>query len=401
MLSQITINKNVKSPHGLHIAQSPHMSESKLKVLHVVSSLNRGGIECWLMNLLRLRRPDVHFDFVVTAPGIFDEETLSLGATVYRLPRRRYVFRYIKKFKRILRKRHYDAVHVHNQFMAGGVLKAAAECGVPIRIAHSHNTGWGDSTSLKIKLIKAWHGWFDLPNVDRYATHLLACSDEAGPAFFGRLWQKNGRGQVVYCGIPTGLFQQTPDLEKRKILCGRFNIPSDAIVVGTLGRLSYQKNHEFLLRVFAELAKRDSRYILFIGGEGELRKETERLVDELSLRDRVRMPGVCTNVPDLLCQLFDVFVLPSRYEGLPITSIESVASGLHMVCSDCITHELSNIVPERFTLLNLSSPLSEWCDAIEAGIGKRETPSEGVALLKQTPFIAENSLNNLTKMYRG
>ncbi len=370
-----------------------------LRILRIVSSLNRGGIECTLMRLLRLKRPDVQIDIAVSGKGVFDDEARSLGSIVRYLPKRRHVFRFRKKLKRVLSENHYDAVHCSIAFMAGGVLKVAAECGVPVRIVHSHNTGWGNTAFLQ--LVRAWYSWFDLPEIDRYATDLVAISDEAGQFMFGKLWNKK-RSRIVHNGISVSEFQVRSETSKRLELCKKYNIPDDAIVIGTVGRLTYQKNHEFLFKVFAELAKRDSRYILFIAGDGELRKETERWIDELGLRERVRLPGMCANVPDLLCQLFDVFAFSSRFEGFGNVFLEAIAGGLHCVSSNVVSKEFAaNGLSGAFTLLNLSSPLSDWCDAIEAGIGKRATPSEGVALLKQTPFIAENSLDNLIKVYQG
>ncbi|MDR2407781.1 MAG: glycosyltransferase, partial [Bacteroidales bacterium] len=242
--------------------------------------------------------------------------------------------------------------------------------------------------------------WIDLPQIDRYATTILACGQETGEFFFGKQWNRKKPENMVYYGIPLEPFDTVINTDIRKKLCEHFTIPNDAIIIGTFGRLSYQKNHEFLISVFAELAKRDKRYVLFIGGEGELRLNLEKQIQKLNLQNRVFLPGTVSNVPELLCQLFDVFVLPSRFEGFGIVLIESIAAGLNIVCSDIITLDLQKYLLNKMTLLNLQDSISRWCDAIEAGIQKRVSPKEGINQVQKTPFEINQSMAALLVYYR-
>ena len=378
-------------------------SPKKIKVLHVISNLNRGGIECWLMNLLRLKDPELDFHFLVFAEGLFDDEAGKLGATIHRLPfRRPCVFRHGKEIEKVLAENNFDVVHYHLTDFSGIAMKIAKRSGVPIRIDHSHNSERGGGHFWINGAKRFYRRFIDLPRVRRCVTSLLACSREAGRFSFGEsLWEAMMPSEMVYCGIPTGPFKQEFDKQKRRNLCKKYGIPDDAIVAGTLGRLTYQKNHGFLLKVFSELAKRDKRYTLFVGGEGNLRQDLENQVSALSLTGRVFFPGVCTDGPDLMCHLFDVFCLPSRFEGLPVVLMESTAAGLHAVCSDVITRDILNAAPECFTSLSLSVPFSTWCDAIESGIVKRRAPVEGVRQIEKTSFTVENSIRMLKEIYRG
>jgi glycosyltransferase involved in cell wall biosynthesis len=361
-----------------------------------------GGIEAWLMNLLRQKRTDVQFDFVVLAKGKLESEAITLGGGIHRIPvHNPAYFRIPQELRTIIAEGNYDVIHSHLYDFSGNIMRLAAEYNVPVRVAHSHTTAAKDRSLLSFtKLV--YHRLRTIPLLSKYATNLLACSNDAGNFAFGnRLWMEKRPKKMVYCGIPIEPYNVDFDPNKRLALCEQYGIPNDAIVIGNVGRMCYQKNQEFFIRVFVELAKRDKRYVLFIGGDGELRDSLVRQVEYLSLQDRVFMPGNCNNVPDLICHLFDAFCLPSRYEGFGIVLIEASAGGLHSVCSNILTNEIKSALPESFTELSLSSPLSDWCDAIEAGIQKKKTPREGCEQLRKTLFTIENSMENLLAIYRG
>ena len=373
-----------------------------IRVLHLIGRMDRGGIETWLMNLLRQKRPEWRFDFLVFHQGAYDREAEELGARFIRLPFKRPAFkRFQKNYRNILYENNYDVVHYHHREFSGSIMQIAYERGVPVRIDHSHNSGRTRGRSWVNLVKECYRRFVDEPKIDRYATHLLACSREAGRFSFGKLWTPEYSEKMVYCGIPIHEFEVDRNQSVRKIKCGEYHIPEDSIVIGSLGRLTYQKNYEFLIGVFSELAQRDNRYVLFIAGEGELRTDLEKQVEARGLQNRVFLPGSCSDVPELTTCLFDVFVLPSHYEGFGIVFLEAAASGLHSVCSDVITQDILDRIPECFTPLSLTAPVSSWCDAIEEGIRKRETPRAGVERIRKTPFTIENSVEALLQIYRS
>ena len=371
-----------------------------LRVLHLIGSLGYGGVDHWLMNLLRLRRHEILIDFVVTSPGTLDAEARSLGANVHRIrPADPFPWNN-NDLRGILLKHQYDAVHVHTAEYACYALKTGAECGISVRIAHAHSSGRPHPYSPKGVVRAAYHHTFNLSYCRKYATAILACSRDAGQFFFGRLWEKRRPEQMVYCGIPSAPYDVEFDRTKRLNLCRQYGLREDALVIGHFGRLSYPKNQFFLISVFAELARRNDRYILFVGGEGRLRKDLEEYVRKLNLDHRVVLPGSYQNGPELACQLFDVFFLPSIYEGLPIVLMEAVAGGLHGICSDVITREICDVVPECFSVLSLNDPIVRWADALEEGINRKRLPQEGAATLRKTPFTIEQSMDSLLRVYR-
>ena len=182
----------------------------------------------------------------------------------------------------------------------------------------------------------------------------------------------------------------------------RYQLPQDAIVIGHAGSMgpSPVKNHEHLVHVFAELAKRDPRYYLFMAGDGPFKSDIAKQVISLGLSGRVRMPGLVSDVPGHMCHLFDVHVLPSLFEGLPVVAIEAAAAGLYSVLSDAITDELSEHLPGRIERLSLKAPLSQWADRVAAAVELRESPVAGLVRVRASPFSVNKSAEALVAMYR-
>jgi glycosyltransferase involved in cell wall biosynthesis len=162
------------------------------------------------------------------------------------------------------------------------------------------------------------------------------------------------------------------------------------------------KNHDFMLRVFNHLARHlAGTPVLFIGGAGSLRSHLEQERDRYGLQDQVFMPGQCTNAPELLGNLFDCFVLPSKAEGLPVTMIEAVAAGLHVVCADAITKDVAKTFPDRITMLPLSAPLERWAEAIEDAIQRRIPPEQGLELVRHSPMTFKQFTEEIIEIYEG
>jgi glycosyltransferase involved in cell wall biosynthesis len=160
------------------------------------------------------------------------------------------------------------------------------------------------------------------------------------------------------------------------------------------------KNHEFLLKVFAELAKRDSRYYLFLAGDGPKRPILQREVATQNLQPRVFLPGIISDVPSLMVHGFDVHVLPSLYEGLPIVGLEAAASGLYTVCSDTITEDYTKRLSQRVKAVSLTQTVKYWADEVEKGVAKRISVREGVAIIQASPFSIASSFDNLLALYQ-
>ncbi|MBT2736717.1 glycosyltransferase family 1 protein [Bacillus sp. ISL-7] len=302
-----------------------------IRVLHVVVNMNRGGAETLIMNLYRnIDRSKVQFDFLTCKEGVFDTEIKELGGTIHRIPYINEVghFSYIKSLNNFFTKHHdYTIVHSHLNRMSGFVVRAAKKVGIQYCISHSHNTG-GEGGILA-KGYK-WYSGLYIPSNSDYT---FACSEAAAKWLFG---SKSNQSKLLNNGIEPEIFSFSPEVRtlKRKELG-----ISDQLVFGHVGRFTKQKNHKFLIEVFAEFVKRRPDSILLLCGDGVLRKDIEKRVNELNLQEKVKFLGVRSDINQLL-QAFDLFLFPSLHEGLPVTLIEAQAAGLPCLISDEITNEV-------------------------------------------------------------
>ena len=303
-----------------------------LRILHVVVNMNRGGAETLIMNLYRnLDRSKVQFDFLTCKEGVFDEEIVALGGMVHRIP---YItdightgyMRALNTF--FASHQEYRIVHSHMDKMSGFVLRSAKKASIPIRIAHSHSTSSEGGIAAKV------YKWYAGKSILPCATHLLACSNAAARWLFEK---KADTVKILKNGIACDRFAFSTKI--RQEVREELQLHQDTFVVGHVGRFAHPKNHSFLIDVFAQLIQFKPNSILLLAGDGPLRLDIEKKVEELNLRDSVKFLGIRSDINRLL-QVFDVFVFPSIYEGLPVTLIEAQGAGLPCVISDTITQEV-------------------------------------------------------------
>lgn len=306
--------------------------DSPLRVLHVVVNMNRGGAETLIMNLYRnMDREKIQFDFLTCKSGTFDDEIMELGGKIHQIP---YVTEvghrnYLKKLRQFFQENPtYKIVHSHMDKMSGFILKAAKRENVPIRIAHSHNTE--SEGSLPVKAYK----WYAGCHINSSATHHYACSHYASKWLFGA---KSSEAFILKNGIQLDTFQFNPEV--RYAVREKLQIKESALVLGHVGRFNQQKNHLFLLDIFYGVNKAWPNSILILVGDGPLDSEIMEKITALNLENKVYMLGVREDIHHLL-NAFDIFVFPSRHEGLPVTLVEAQGAGLPCVISNKITNEV-------------------------------------------------------------
>jgi len=374
----------------------------KIRVLQILVCLGSGGVETLLLNFQRRLPEHIHFDYLVAHHDVRDAEAKQYGSLIHVIPRERRVpWKHPQLVAELIEKYRYDVIHFHRFAFGGAILQTARQLGVPLRIAHSHHISFQESGVLKNLLYSAYHQTVNRFLLNRHATHILACSNEAGRFLMGPLWGRSAKCTPLLNGIELEKFGGERSPEIRRSLCERYGIPADAIVIGNLGRMAPAKNQGFLINAFAELAKRDSRYVLFIGGEGELRGELTRQTEELGLKNRVFMPGFCPNPLELFGNLFDVFCLPSTVEGFGIVLLEATASGLFSVCSRNVPSEPVDLFPETILSLPLNAPLSRWADALQEGIRRRTSSEQGLELVKNQSLTIDAMLETLLTIYES
>ncbi len=331
------------------------MSQNQLRILHVVGTMNPGGLETWLLNVLaHIERDRFQFHFCVcgSETGIYGREVERLGGTVLRCPKGADLWSFRRRFRTVLREGKYDVVHSHVFFFSGALLRWANQEGVPIRIAHSHNTDDGKPDSFSRgfyrRTMKSW--------INRYATHGLAASKLAAAELFGENWLADGRFQALDYGLDLRPFHER---FSRDHVRAEHGIPKDAPVVGHVGRFDHSKNHRFLLEVAAAVLKcRPDTHFLLVG-DGPLRPEIEVLARRMGLSRHVHFLGIRTDVPGLMLAAMDLFLFPSLHEGFGVCLLEAQAAGLRCLVSDAIPEEVVR-VPGAVEFLPLSAGMDYW-----------------------------------------
>lgn len=298
--------------------------------------------------------------FLLSADGFF--YVPSIGST--------NPITFVKQVKRVIQEKGpFAAVHAHTDFQSGFIALAARLAGVPVRICHSHSTSWrGRSSRLAGMQLFVFRRM-----ITANATALCACGEEAGRFLFG----KEKDVHLLPNGIDLDLFaggRADTESEKRKR-----GIAGGRLAIGHIGRFTEEKNHQFLLRLAADMKERGIGFQLILAGDGPLRTDMEKLAEKLGLDDDVRFIGVEERVHDLLKTL-DVFVMPSLYEGLPVTLVEAQASGVPCVISDGITEE-ADAGLGLVSRLSLKEPPEHWASAI---LRAAETPVPDKARIKET-----------------
>ena len=320
-----------------------------IRILHIVTYMGRGGLETMLMNYYRaIDRTKVQFDFLAHRDfrADYDDEIEALGGKIYRLPNLNPFSRsYLGALDRFFREHpEYRIVHSHLDCMSAIPLKAAKKHGVPVRIGHAHNSNQPRDAKYLLKL-------FYKRMIAGQATQLFACSEEAGRWMFG-----NADFRVLNNAIDAGKYAFDADI--RSTVRRELGLPADALVVGHVGRFDPQKNHRFLVEIFEKMPE-DARLLLV--GDGVLRPDVEQQAEALGIRDRVLFTGVRTDV-DRLLQAMDVFLMPSLFEGLPVSIVEAQAAGLPCLISDKVPIECKKT--ELVTQIPLEASPDEWAEAV-------------------------------------
>ncbi len=327
-----------------------------IRVAHVIGNWLGGGVESVVMNYYRnIDRNKVQFDFLCSesSTDIPYEEIEKLGGRVFIVPNYTKVVKYQKELQKIFKENNYKIVHSHISTMSIFPLRAAKKAGVPIRIAHSHSTT--NKKEKKKNLLKQVLRPFSRV----YATDYMCCSELAGRWLFGD--KEYDKGNVYLLNNAIDLDKFKFDEKVRKTKRKELGIGDDTFVIGHIGRFVEQKNHRFLIDIFNEIHKKNSNSLLLLVGQGPLKKEIENKVKELKLNDSVRFLGQRNDVNELY-QAFDVFLLPSLYEGLPVVGVEAQATGLLCELSNDMTKETKVLDTTRFISLNTSA--EEWATII-------------------------------------
>lgn len=354
------------------------MKDNSSREVHMLVSgftSNYGGVEMFIYNhYTNMEYPRIKMDIITHArKPAYQKELEELGVQFYYIPvRSKHPMRYRKAMREFFSKRvgRYD-IFWCNKCMLNNIdfLQYATKYKVPIRILHSHNSS-NMETGVKGKLMQ-WMHHRNQRKLSLYVTEYWACSDLAAQWMFSNLIQTG----TQYTFIPNAVAAEKFRINevRRQEVRQQLGIECK-YVIGHIGRFHFQKNHEFLLQIFEKVYEKNKDAILLLIGAGELEQAIREQTKELQLDHVVRFLGVRHDIPDMM-QAMDCFVLPSRFEGLPIVAVEAQAAGLPCVLArDGITKQVQ--ITEYVTFLSLNQSAQEWAEVILSEEGQKEDTLE-------------------------
>lgn len=372
-----------------------------VRVLHVLGGLSLGGAESRVMDLYRcMDRDKVQFDFLIHRRDIgsaayqkhfYEEEVEALGGRVYALPKF-MVYNYVS-YRRAVRdffQSHHEfaVVQGHMTSTASIYLPQAKKAGVPVVCAHARSAGVDKGIKgIVTKLLR-------LPLLKK-ADYCLACSKEAGEAVFGPKWAGSPKARLVPNAIDAQRFQYNTILREKvrtELSLG------DSFVIGHVGRFHYAKNHEFLLAIFGRLHqnldKKGKPCKLLLLGEGDGMAAAKAQAAALGVEKDVLFLGNRKDV-EAYYQAFDLFLFPSRFEGLPGTVVEAQAAGLRCIISDRITTEVG--ISELVSFHSLEDGDQQWAEEVERSLSYER--KDGCEAVKKAGFDVREQARRLERFY--
>ena len=362
-----------------------------IRVLHSLGGLDRGGIETFIMNVYRtINRDEIQFDFLVSNGGDYESEIIELGGRIYKIPpRNKGFFSYSKNLESFFRehKGEFAALHVHSASLSSvAPLVYAKKYGIKIRIIHSH------SSTIKTSKLHYLLHYANKLRIGKLATHFFACSDKASKWFYSYT-SVSKKCLIIRNGVNTDDFTFSPEL--RTQIRQRLGINENDFVAGHVGSMIKVKNHVFLIQVFKAIHDlRPSSKLLLIG-TGPLKEDIQRQISDLELSNNVVLLGNRADVNELL-QAIDVIVMPSLFEGMPVSLVEAQAAGCFVVCSDTISKDTKII--NSFYQLPLSENPKQWAEKIIALDRSFKRKDTGIDIQKNG-FDIKAITDNLSSIY--
>jgi glycosyltransferase involved in cell wall biosynthesis len=380
---------------NLKFSDTPNQSSKPIRILHVVGGMDRGGVETWLMHVLRqIDRDRYQMDFLAPANihYAYTDEIKALGSQIFPCIEPSRLLLYAANFQSILQDQGpYDIIHVHVHLFSGYVLYLAKQAGIKIRVIHSHS----DTSSVEsaAKLPRRIYNRLMKYSISKNMTAGLAASRLAA----ADLLSTDSNWKTLYCGIDLTSFDN--QINNRQIRI-EFGIPEDALVIGHVGRFDSPKNHFFLLEIAAEIVKVEPKMRLVLIGTGALKTEIESKIIELNLTAQVILLGARNDVPRLMQGLMDIFLFPSLYEGLGLVLVEAQAAGLPCIFSDVVPEE-ADIVQSLTQRISLTKSATEWAKVVlDTSTTNNTIPrDQALELVKQSAFNIQVSLPELTRFY--
>lgn len=368
------------------------------RVLQIMGGLKRGGLETFAMNIYRsIDRSEIQFDFLLTqvAGGNYEEEAKSLGANIYYIPPRNKGYKAYHKALDDFFSKHHDYIAIHEHISSLTSIDPAyyaKKYGIPVRIFHSHSSSI--QKSLRLHWVHTILHYLNKPKVHSYATHYLGCSDKALDWMY-KYTGVRSKALMVNNGINCEQYAYNKIIraEVRK----EFGIGDANFVIGHVGRFIPLKNQVFLVDILSELHRSMPSAKLLLVGEGDTMDEIKTKVSDKGLEKSVIFTGVRSDVARLM-QAMDIFVMPSWFEGLPVSIVEAQAAGLPVVASDTISYDSD--LTGTILFKSIKDSAEDWSKCIVEWKEKNGRPNN-IEKLKKAGFDSKTTVKQLVNIYIG
>lgn len=365
-----------------------------IRILQVGMTGNLGGIESFIMNVYRnIDRSKVQFDFLTLENQKihFEKEIEEMGGRIFPIGvRRKHLVRHLANMPTGFLKNHREikAIHFHKTSLIDiDYIIAAKRANISNIIVHSHSSGNMFQSGKIVKIIEQWNK----EHIDNYVDFKFAPSHIAGEWLF-----RHGD----YCIIPNAIdtkkfcFSEEARINKRKELM----LADDDFVVGHVGYFTPVKNHGFIVEIFERMKLNKKVKLLFVG-DGALKEDIQKHCERFDLMDQIIFLGIRNDMADLYSAM-DMFILPSKFEGLPISVIEAQTSGLPVIVSDKITKEVD--VTNSVKFLSIEEGVEQWVTEISTSVFRKpENRKAAQQIVASKNYDIKNVASQLEQFYLG
>ena len=335
---------------------SEKVNNRPTRIAHIIGKMWAGGVEAVVFNYYRaIDHSKFQFDFYYDADSTVEppQELIDMGARFYKLPPYQSLPQYIRVLRKYLKKGKYKIVHSHLNTISVFPLYCAWREKIPVRIAHNHSVPGGKEAgrnALK-NTLKHFSRLF--------ANEYCACSEEAGRWLFGDKLFETGRITVLKNAIDFTKFKVDEEIIRSKRI--ELNISEDRFVVAHVGRFTAAKNHEKVISVFRAVKNINPNAVLLLVGDGEEHENIEKWIEQYGVSDYVLMTGKVSD-PQNYYPLFNVLILPSVFEGVPVTVVESQIAGIPCVISDVVNQDV--VISNTCHYLSIKESDERWAKEI-------------------------------------
>ena len=360
----------------------------KIKILEVIGSMNMGGAETFLMNVLRnINKEKFEFYFLCYGNQKFDyeEEIKKLGGKIIRIEsiNKSNFLDYVSINKKVIQENGIDIVHSHTYYNSMFSILAAKKSGIKKIICHSHTT----MSEPNPNVLKRFYYFISKRIINKYSNVFLACGEDAGKSLF---YSKN-HFTIIDNGIILENFYYKEN--NRQEIEKALRINSKTTVIGHVGRFEKVKNHSFILDVFFEYKKINNNSKLLLIGDGLLKKEIEKKAVKMNLQKEILFLGKRNDVNKLYSRM-DALLFPSLYEGLPLTLIEAQTNGLPILASDTIDKDVD--ISKKIVFYPLSKGEKMWAEKLNSIVNTRYDVNK---IIENSVYNMKNNIYKLECIY--